>query len=77
MGTYNPNYKSTSNLLKGLRGLISTDRIGAISTLNRQVFLQHCVRQGLMWLVRVIARMVPDTGGFTNIREPLTLNPKT
>ena len=31
MGTSNPNYKSTHDLLRGLRGLISTVIIGAIS----------------------------------------------
>ena len=34
MGTYNHNYKSTYNLLRGLRGLISTVTIGVLSTLN-------------------------------------------
>ena len=38
MGTYNPTYnKSTQNLLRGLRGLISTVIIGVVSTLNLQV----------------------------------------
>ena len=40
MGTYNPNDKSTYNLLRGLRGLrgvISTVITGVISTLNLQV----------------------------------------
>ena len=31
MGTYNPNYMSTDNLLRGLRGLTGTVRIGVIS----------------------------------------------
>ena len=35
MGTSNPNHKSTYNLLRGLRGLISI--IGVLSTLNLQV----------------------------------------
>ena len=30
MGTYNPACKSTSNLLRGLRGFIGTDIIGVI-----------------------------------------------
>ena len=40
MGTSNPNYESTYNLLRGLRGLrglISTVQIGVIRTLNLQV----------------------------------------
>ena len=36
MGTYNPNHQSTSNLLRGLRGLINTDMIGDVRTLNLQ-----------------------------------------
>ena len=31
MGTYSPNYKSTYNLLRGLRGLISAVKIGVIN----------------------------------------------
>ena len=31
MGTYNPTYKSTVNLLRGLKGFISTVIVGAIS----------------------------------------------
>ena len=38
MGTYNPSYKSTYNLLRGLRGLISTVINGVRGTLNLQVF---------------------------------------
>ena len=41
MGTYNPDYKSTSSLLRGLRGLISTVIIGVRSTLNLQVSLRN------------------------------------
>ena len=37
MGTYNHSYKSTYNLLRGLRGLISTVITRVISTLNLQV----------------------------------------
>ena len=37
MGTFNHNYKSNYNLLRGLRGRISTAIIGVISTLNLQV----------------------------------------
>ena len=40
MGTSSPDYKSTEYLLRGLwglRGLISTVIVGAISTLNLQV----------------------------------------
>ena len=37
MGTYNHNYQSTYNLLRGLRGLISAVIMGLISTLNLQV----------------------------------------
>ena len=37
MGTDNPNYKSTYNLLRGLRELISIVITGVISTLNLQV----------------------------------------
>ena len=36
MGTYNPNDKFTSTLLRGLRGLNSTDIIGVLTTLNLQ-----------------------------------------
>ena len=32
MRTYNPNHKSTYNLLRSLSGLISTDTIGGMST---------------------------------------------
>ena len=42
MGTYNPNYKSTEELLGGLRGLlgrISSDIVGAVSSLNLPVVL--------------------------------------
>ena len=34
MGTYNHNYKSTCNLLRGLRGLISAVIVGVISALQ-------------------------------------------
>ena len=37
MGTYSHSYKSTCNLLRGLRGLISAVRIRVISTLNLHV----------------------------------------
>ena len=37
MGTYNHRYKPTYNLLRGLRGHISTMPIRAISALNLQV----------------------------------------
>ena len=37
MGTYNTSCKSTYNLLRGLRGLISTVILGVTSTLNLQV----------------------------------------
>ena len=37
MGTYNHSYKSTYNLLRGLRGLISTVISRVISTMNLQV----------------------------------------
>ena len=40
MGTHNPNWASTYNLLRGLRGLrglISAVILGVISTLNLQV----------------------------------------
>ena len=36
MGTYNPNYESIYNLLRGLRGLILTAITGVIRTLNLQ-----------------------------------------
>ena len=39
MGTYNHSYKSTSNLLRGLRGLISTVISRVISTRNLQVLV--------------------------------------
>ena len=45
MGTYNPNCKSTYNLLRGLWGLISTVIIGGISVLNLQV--QHLEVHGM------------------------------
>ena len=32
MGTYNPNYRYSSNLLRGLKGLISAVIIGVTST---------------------------------------------
>ena len=42
MGTSKPNYKSTYNLLRGLRGLIrSTVLLGVPSTLNLQVGHRH------------------------------------
>ena len=37
MGTYNHSYKSTYNLLRGLRGLISTAISRVVSTMNLQV----------------------------------------
>ena len=37
MGTYNHSYKSTYNLLRGLKGLISRVIIKVISTMNLQV----------------------------------------
>ena len=37
MGTYHPNDKSTYNLLRGARGLISKAMFGVTSTLNLQV----------------------------------------
>ena len=37
MGTYNHSYKSTYNLLTGLRGLVSRVGIRVISTMNLQV----------------------------------------
>ena len=37
MGIYNQSYKSTYNLLRGFRGLISTVISGVISTMNLQV----------------------------------------
>ena len=42
MGTYDPK-KSTSNLHRGLRGLIGTVTIGEISTLNLQVWIKASV----------------------------------
>ena len=43
MGTYNSNNKCTYNLLRGLRGLMTTCTLGVISTLNLQVLLQLSV----------------------------------
>ena len=46
MGTYNHSYKSTYNLLRELRGLISTVSIRVISTLNLQVGIPTSVPKG-------------------------------
>ena len=37
MGTYNPNYKSTYNLLRGLRGLVSAVITGVVSRVQDAV----------------------------------------
>ena len=43
MGISNPNYKSTYNLLRGLRGLISAAITGFISTLNLQAGFYNAI----------------------------------